>query len=151
MLSNLIPSSRRHLAAFSFPNTFEGFFHNALRQMDGSACVPESFSPRLDVQDLGEVYRVTAELPGLSEADVEASLEDNVLTIKGEKKSEREETAEGRFYSERSYGAFSRSLRLPVNVDAEKVDAVHKDGLLTITLPKAVADKPRKIEVKRES
>lgn len=79
---------------------------------------------------------VKAEIPGIEPKEIQVSLQDQVLTIKGEKKQEREEKDEHRYRMERSYGVFARSLQLPVPVDREKVAAKFKNGLLTITLPK---------------
>lgn len=109
----------------------------------------ETMSPRLDVsEDDGEI-RITAELPGLDEDDVEIALSDKWLTIKGEKKAEKEETEKGYKYRERSYGSFHRVIPLEVEVLADKVDAKFEKGVLTITLPKSpeAKEKVRKIPV----
>jgi len=106
--------------------------------------------PSIDVDETEQAYRVSAELPGLTEKEVELNLSDNVLTISGEKRSEREEEKGGRRYAERSYGRFERSIPLPVEIDPERVDAVFKDGVLTVTLPKneKAQQKSRRIEVR---
>jgi HSP20 family protein len=105
------------------------------------------WTPSLDVyQDKDNVY-VKAELPGMKKEEIDISLHDGMLTITGERK--REEKAEGddTFRSERFFGRFHRSVALPTAVDSGKVKASYKDGILTITLPKAEEAKPKHIEV----
>jgi len=80
---------------------------------------------------------VTAELPGMEEKDVELTLRDNALTISGEKRDEREERDEGRYYAERFHGRFSRTVPLPEEVDPGKVAAAFKNGVLTVVMPKS--------------
>jgi HSP20 family protein len=96
---------------------------------------------------------VTAELPGARPEDIEISLSDGVLTVKGEKKTEKEDKQKNYHMMERSYGAFQRSFRLPTEVDPDKVEARFENGLLKITLLKApqAQSKVRKIEVKRSA
>ena len=95
---------------------------------------------------------VTAELPGVTDKDVEVSLAGDILTIRGEKKAEHEQKNGDSYYAERRFGSFSRSLRLPFEVRDEKVDARFKDGVLTIHLPKPadLQNSVRKIEVKAQ-
>ena len=109
---------------------------------------PASFLPAIDVSENDAHYAITVELPGGKKDDVQVELHDGVLTIRGEKKSEREEKKEQRRYVERSYGSFSRSFRLPVNADAARLEASFKDGVLSITIPKTEEAKPRSIAVK---
>jgi HSP20 family protein len=106
--------------------------------------------PSIDIEDQDHAYVVTAELPGLSEKDVELSLNDNVLTISGEKRSERKEEKAGRHYTERSFGRFERTIPLPVEVDAERVDASFRNGVLTVALPKTekARQNARRIEIR---
>jgi HSP20 family protein len=80
--------------------------------------------------------RLTAELPGLKVEDIDIIVTDGMLTIKGEKRSETDDHADGLILSERRYGAFERSLRLPADIDAEAVSATFKKGVLTVTMPK---------------
>jgi HSP20 family protein len=89
--------------------------------------------PQIEVQDADSEYRVTAELPGLEEKDVEVLFEDGVLILRGEKRSDRSDDERG--YTERSYGTFERRITLPGNVDEDKCSAEFKDGVLTISLP----------------
>lgn len=122
---------------------FDDFFSNG--HMTGL----ESFSPRVDVKENEKEFQITAELPGIDEKDVEIGVAGDTVTIKGEKKAEKEEKGEERYYLERSYGAFRRSFSLPCEVDADKASASYKKGVLSITLPKAAAAaKTKKIAVK---
>lgn len=106
--------------------------------------------PAVDMVDRKDEIVLRADLPGLSEKDIEVTVQDNTLTIRGERKEEREEKKEDYYYCERSLGAFSRSLTLPAGVDTEKVKATFKNGVLEIHLPKAKEAKGRKIEIKTE-
>ena len=92
--------------------------------------------PSMDVEDTEKEYRVTAELPGLEERDVEVLLEDGLLTVRGEKKLESENR--NRTYSERFYGRFERQITLDRDVDEGAVGATFKNGILTVTVPKSV-------------
>lgn len=96
----------------------------------------ETFSPKVDVTENDTTYKVTAELPGMEEKDVEVFVDENVLTIKGEKKTEKEEEKEDSVYMERSYGSFTRRLPFPVEIDTAKIKARFEKGILTIELPK---------------
>jgi HSP20 family protein len=93
-------------------------------------------TPAVDVVEKENEFRITAELPGLDEKDVEVSVADDVLSIRGEKKEEREEKAKNYHLSERRYGSFQRTFQLPAGIDAEKIAATFQKGLLTVTLPK---------------
>jgi len=108
--------------------------------------------PSIDVDETDQAYRVTAELPGLTEKDVELNLRDNTLTISGEKRSEHQEEKGGRRYAERSFGRFERAIPFPLEVDADRVDAVFTNGVLTVTLSKneKAQDKTRRIEVRAQ-
>jgi len=111
----------------------------------------EMFSPRVDVTETERKIKVSAELPGLGEEDVDVSLSRNVLTIRGEKRQERERRGENFLRSERSYGSFTRQIPLPAEVYPDEVDAVFRNGVLTVTLPKAEKAQARKrITVKAE-
>jgi HSP20 family protein len=107
-------------------------------------------SPQFDVTERDKEIAITAELPGLEEKDVKVELVDNVLTISGEKKAEKEEKDEKRHIVERSYGSFSRSLELPEGVKPEHIKASMAKGVLTVTVPKPAVAQPeaKKIEVK---
>lgn len=105
------------------------------------------WTPRADVTETKDSVSITAELPGLEAKDVEVSLSGDLLTIKGEKKHEREEKDEHHHLVERTYGAFSRMVRLPAPVAADKIKASFKNGVLTVTLPKTEEAKPKAIAV----
>jgi HSP20 family protein len=108
------------------------------------------WAPSMDVSETKESLVCRIEVPGMEQKDIQISLQENLLTIKGEKKQEKEEKDEHYHRIERSYGAFTRSLRLPVAVDAGKVTATVKSGVLTVTLPKTPAAKGTTIPVKAE-
>jgi HSP20 family protein len=93
--------------------------------------------PNVEFTETEKEFRVTAELPGLDDKDVELSIEDGVLTLKGEKKAEVEDKERG--YSERSYGRFERRIALPRSVERDQADATFNNGVLTVTLPKSQA------------
>jgi HSP20 family protein len=111
---------------------------------------PESWVPSVDVSETDDKIMVKAEIPGMDSKDIDISLSGDILIIKGEKKSEREETKENYHLVERSYGTFARSLRLPVGVEADKIEASYKQGVLTVTCPKKEEVKPKPIEIKAE-
>lgn len=98
--------------------------------------VADWFAPASEAAVGDDGYRIKVELPGVEEKDISVSLDDGVVTVKGEKTSEREEKGETWYFSERQYGSFSRSFRLPPDADAAKVGADLKDGVLTVTVGK---------------
>lgn len=107
-------------------------------------------SPSVDVVERDKAFEISAELPGMDEKDIEVTLTDDLLTIKGEKREEREEKKEGYFLSERRFGSFERSFRVPSGVDTGSVGATFEKGVLRIVLPKSkeAQQKSRKVEVK---
>ncbi len=119
--------------------------YDPLRQ--AGARLAEWVAPASEAAGREDAYRISVELPGVAEKDIELSVEDGVVTLKGEKRTEREETGETWFFSERQYGAFSRSFRLPPDADAAKVDAALKDGVLTVTVPKQANTPPESAKV----
>ena len=106
--------------------------------------------PTADIVEGEQAYKITAELPGTDEKEIEISVAGDRLTVKGEKKEKHEEKAGNRYVSERRYGAFERSFALPADADLDRIDAGFKNGVLTITVPKRpdAREKRRKIEVK---
>lgn len=106
------------------------------------------WSPSVDVSENDDAYVVTAELPGAKREDVSIELHGDVLSIRGEKRSEREEKNERRHLVERCFGSFERSFTLPANADGDRVAATFKDGVLTVTIPKSEAQKPRQVDIK---
>jgi HSP20 family protein len=107
-----------------------------------------SWTPAVDIAEHDDEYLVKVELPGVNKDEVKLTLENNILTIRGEKKQEKETKKENYHRVERSYGSFQRSFTLPAAVKSDKIDASYKDGILTVSLPKAEEAKPKQIEVK---
>jgi HSP20 family protein len=103
--------------------------------------------PPVDVQETENAFIFTAELPGMGKDDVSITLEENLLTLSGERSPKEKEEGENFHRVERAYGSFSRSFSLPSQVDSSKVDATFKEGLLTVEIAKAEQAKPRKIEI----
>lgn len=128
---------------------FDDFWSRFDRGAGGTHGLP-SAAPRTDVSETDDGVEVCVELPGMDEKDIDVSLGDGVLTIRGERKAEKEEEKKGYFLSERSYGSFYRSIPLPPGADTDKAEAKFKNGVLTITLPKTpeAREKVRKIAVK---
>lgn len=122
-------------------NLFEGFFQRDLE---------EAWTPPLEISEQENEIVVRAELPGVHANDIELSVENNNLTISGKKTEEHATEQEGYYHSERRYGMFRRSIPLPSSVDAEGIHASSKDGVLTITMPKAETAKPKRIQIKCE-
>jgi HSP20 family protein len=106
------------------------------------------WAPPLDVAETADQVVVKAEIPGMDPKDINLSLTGDQLTIKGEKKSEREETKENYHLVERSYGSFARSVTLPAAVDEDKIEAKYDQGVLTVTCPKKEVVKPKAIKIK---
>jgi HSP20 family protein len=103
--------------------------------------------PALDVYEDKDRIVVKAELPGMTKDDIQISISDNVLTIRGEKKREEEDTGKDYYRSERAYGAFIRSLALPTEINPDRVEAMFKNGVLEIRLPKSEAAKKKEIKI----
>lgn len=106
-----------------------------------------SWSPALDVRDDKDAFTVTLEAPGLKKNDFEISYHDGVLSIAGERKEETETKDKNYFRRERFFGRFARSVSLPAEVKADHISAAYRDGVLTVTLPKAEEAKPKHIQV----
>lgn len=131
---------------FGFPSLHRAFSFPAIRPYEA-----EGFAaPAIDFTEDEKTYRVTAELPGMSEKDIDVQLSGDVLTVKGEKRQEKEEKAENYHISERRFGSFQRTFTLPDGVDRDKIEAGFEKGVLTITLPKTAefVKEQKKIEVK---
>jgi len=104
--------------------------------------------PAVDIRETADSLLLVAELPGMTREDVQITLENNVLSIAGERKFEKDVKGESYHRLERTFGTFARSFSLPANVKTDKVEAVFKDGILTVTLPKVEEAKPRRVEIK---
>jgi HSP20 family protein len=107
--------------------------------------------PAMDLSEADDHFVLRADLPGLGEDDVSIEIQDNTLTISGERKSEHEERKRGRYRVERSFGRFSRSLTLPEGVDADAISAEFEKGVLEVRIPKPEERKPRRVAIKAES
>jgi HSP20 family protein len=115
-------------------------------QENGS--LTSSWLPPCDVFEDKNSVKIVAEIPGVDAEDVKISLENNLLTLRGEKKQHAEEQSERVHRYERSYGVFERTFSLPTTVDPEKIDAQYSHGVLTVTIPKSERARPREIPVK---
>jgi HSP20 family protein len=125
---------------------WDSFFERGVRRTDDDA----EWLPSLDVAETKDEIVVKAEVPGMDPKDIDISLSDGLLTIKGEKKQEREEKEEDYHLVERSYGTFTRSIRLPKEVRRDKINASYKNGVLKVTLPKSEEAKQKEIKIKVE-
>ncbi len=106
------------------------------------------WTPPVNIAETTDNYVIAAELPGLTKDDIKVTYDNGVLAIQGERKQEKEERGKTWHRIERGYGLFERSFRLPMTVEAEKINAEFKDGVLTLTLPKVEAVKPKQIAIK---
>jgi len=160
MLRDMIPSHQRSLVRFGadpmtslrkamdrwfedFNNDFE---ENNPFNMSTSL---QTFMPRLDLEEKDDKIILTAEVPGLTEKDVQVEVNKEYLSLKGEKKSTHDDKYNNGYFSERSYGSFERTIRLPSGIIRDKIDAAVKNGVLTVTLPKSSEAKKdvKKIQV----
>lgn len=110
-----------------------------------------SWTPAVDVYESENAIEIKADLPGMTEKDIDVSVENNTLTIKGERKFENEEKRENYHRVERQYGSFYRSFQLPNTVDVSKINANFKNGILELALPKREETKPKKISINVKS
>ena len=125
---------------------FDSFFRGSESEEDYRS----TWTPSVDIKETASEIVMVAELPGMTKNDVRLSVRDNTLEISGEKK-QSEESKDSTFHRvERVYGKFYRSFSLPTTIDAAKIKAVFKDGILTMTLPKMAQAKPKQIEIKAE-
>lgn len=135
--SGVLDSLRRE-----FNQLFDRFWSGQLEPMQISRWIPA-----VDISETDDAVVVQAEVPGLDPKDIEVSVEGNVLTIKGEKKESREERGENYHRVERQYGTFSRSIQLPSEIAADQVEAVVRNGVLEVRLPKQEGAKPKRIDI----
>jgi HSP20 family protein len=138
-------------AAFSPLTRLSTFHHQMDRLFDlpffGGDARPMTGSPALDLYQDQDNFTVKAEIPGMKKEEIKLSLHDGVLTLSGERRSEKAHDEKGSLRNERFFGHFERSINLPMQVDGTRVAASYEDGVLTVTLPKAEAAKPRQIEI----
>lgn len=125
---------------------FDGLFRGDI--LDRGSFFSGTWSPAVDISESGDSYIISAELPGMKKEDVKITMNDNFITLRGEKKNESEKTGGTFTRIERSYGAFERTFTLPAFVKSDAIEARYNDGILTITLPKREEVKEKVIDVK---
>lgn len=123
------------------------FFEDALNRLVSEPRTARPWSPSVDILETENALVLRADLPELKLEDIEVRVENQTLTIKGERKFEKDEKVKGYHRIERSYGSFLRSFAIPTTVEPEKVAADYKNGVLTVTLPKKEEAKPRQVKV----
>ncbi len=144
----------RNLTGDSTPDWADRFFSDVVPSRLFREMIPsfrwgqDGIMPAFDISETDAHFVVRADLPGINANELDISLAGNVLTIKGEKKDERREDGENCYCSERRFGSFSRSFKLPSDVSSEGIEAAYKDGVLSVTIPKSEANRHRKITVK---
>jgi HSP20 family protein len=127
---------------------FDDAFSSFLAPLVPSEQIAErAWMPAVDIRETDDSLVLTAELPGMKKDDVHITFENNVLTLSGERKFEKDEKRENYHRIERAYGEFSRSFSVPTNIDPTKVEAKFKDGVLEVKLAKSPEARPRKIEI----
>ena len=117
-------------------HVFDDFWQRVENGWNSRSDVVGMFGPNTDITETDQSVEVSVELPGMTQDDIDISLSNDAMTIRGEKKIEHDEERKGVYMSERSYGSFFRTVPLPAGVDADKADAEFKNGVLTVTLPK---------------
>ena len=127
---------------------FDESFRGINRPTDDDWALGGTWAPLVDIYEREGNIELKAELPGIDPKDVDVRVENNVLTLRGERKVDREVKRESYHRVERAYGSFSRSFTLPTVVDTEKIKAEYRDGVLHLTLPKKEEAKPRQISIK---
>jgi HSP20 family protein len=131
----------------SLQSEMNRLFNTAFDAPPGGNGGNRRWAPAMDLLETDEHFVLRADLPGMSEGDVNIELEDNVLTVSGERKAEHEDKREGYYRVERAFGSFSRSLTLPQGVDPEAVTASFNRGVLEVSIPKPEQRKPKRIEI----
>ncbi len=145
-MRTLLPTLRRPNDRMATPNMrfFDRFFDDfGFPELSDD----KQWLPTIDVSETDDHVIVRAEVPGMDKKDINITMSEGLLTIQGEKKQEKKEEKENYRFVERRYGSFSRSLRIPNGVDANKVDASYKDGVLKVAIPRSEPEKSRKIEI----
>ena len=143
---DLIPRTERFMSLIPEMGLLDRFFDDF--ELPDLFDKEKSLMPAFDIAETKKEYTITGEIPGMDVKDLEVTLSDGILTVKGEKKHEKEDKGENYYRVERQYGSFHRSFRLPENVKTEKSKATYKDGILKLTLPKTSVPKAKKVEVK---
>jgi len=149
-MSVMKPVTRRDIAPWAgfgeLENRLQQIFNNW--PAEATSANVSDWIPAVDLAEEQDRYILTADLPGVTKEDIDLSLTDDVLTLKGSRKAESEEKKKGYHRVERSYGSFQRSFRIPGGVDGSKIEANFKHGVLNVVLPKPEESRPRQIDVK---
>jgi HSP20 family protein len=132
----------------AFENSFERIFNEPLASFEGTELMTGRWMPSVDVRENHDEIIVEADLPGVEKKDVKVSVEEDRLVITGERQLASEQKDENYHRVERAYGSFTRSFSLPHAADATKINAIHKNGVLTVHIPKRNGGKARGVEVK---
>jgi HSP20 family protein len=143
---DLIPKINKGSLMYPGRELFDRFFEDL--NLPIFFAEEKEWIPSFDIAETDDNFIVTAELPGMDAKDVHVTLTNGILTVKGERKHEKEEKEKNYHLKEMRGGAFYRSVRLPGDVKTEKVNAIYKNGVLKLTLPKAETEKVKEIEIK---
>lgn len=152
-----VPVTREdeYAGLFSLQREMNRLFENFFRDTEMATLFPEEeqlsqFTPHIDLKETQDSFILTAEVPGMSEKELEVSISDRTLTIRGEKNEEKEENLKGYYRMERKFGAFQRSIPVPYEVEVEKAEALFNHGVLKVTLPKTkkASTSPKIVAVK---
>jgi HSP20 family protein len=127
---------------------FDRAFSDFLAPVNDDAVSTRRWMPPVDIRESGDALMLSVDLPGVKKEDVQITLENNVLTVGGERKFEKDVEEENYHRIERAYGSFARSFTVPGNLRHDQIQASFENGVLTVTLPKADEAKPRKIDIK---
>jgi HSP20 family protein len=129
---------------FNFFNDLDDDFKQLFRQTDLRSSIDNSFSPAFEIAELEEATFISTDLPGVNKEDISIEFKDGFLSISGERKSELKENN----YTEKKYGKFQRTFKLPKNLDTEKIEAKFENGVLTLAIPKKEEVQSKKVEIK---
>ena len=145
---NMIHCNPNHFFGPSFDQFFSDF--GPILNSESNARVKQGYSPRVDILEEKDVLLLTAEIPGVDRDSVKVEVDNNTLTLSGEKKTASESEDNGYYLSERSYGLFKRSFKLPDDIDREKIKATYNNGVLKLVLQKKPEAQPRSITIENE-
>jgi HSP20 family protein len=146
VMYGLIPRIRDRELMRPYGDLFDRFFEDL--NLPKLFSEEKEWTPSFDISETDDNIIVEAELPGMDAKDVNVTLTNGILTVKGERKQEEEKKEENYYLKESHYGSFCRSIRLPSEIKTEEIDATYKDGVLKLTLPKAEPEKAKRIEIK---
>lgn len=149
MTSRMLDRFRGTVAPWMMPWDMQEEFNRAWPELNGGHGWGEGeYAPSMDVRETPEAFVIEADIPGMDKKDVQIEVNDNVVTVKGERHSERDQNDKDYHFTERRFGSFRRSVAIPGGFVNENVSAKFENGVLTITLPKQEEKKPRKIDVR---